>query len=336
MCDRRTGRQQPPRFTGLVGMNSDLGACRRSPKTGIGAAGSRRGRAGEASRDPTLPGGTVTCAFTDIEASTLLVRRLGDRYAEVLSEHRRIIRDTFHAADGVEIDRQGDAFFFAFPRARDAVAAAVEAQRAHARRIWPENAPVRVRIGIHTGEPTVGDEGYFGIDVVKAARICGAARGGQILVSETTRALAAAALPEGAHVFQAGERHLKDMDAPESVYVIGIDGAGGAGGDGTARRHLPIPAGWESDLEEQVGKLGTRLLADIGGRVAGSLGGLTGHRGSTAVRPMLGGEDLEDLAGRAVASLETRLRCGASAAALKAAHLARLGPRADGLRPDHG
>ena len=107
----------------------------------------------------------------------------------MLTAHRRIVRDTFAARDGIEIDTQGDAFFFVFPRARDAVAASVEAQRAHAAEPWPGDVDVRVRIGLHTGEPTVHKEGYVGLDVVRAARICTVGRGGQILLSETTRAL---------------------------------------------------------------------------------------------------------------------------------------------------
>jgi len=109
----------------------------------------------------SLPAGTITCVFTDMEASTALLKQLGDRYADLLRAHRRIVRDTFSPAGGVEIDTQGDSFFFAFPRAREAVAAAIEVQRAHARTVWPDEAVVRVRIGLHTGEPAVGDEGYL-------------------------------------------------------------------------------------------------------------------------------------------------------------------------------
>ena len=128
----------------------------------------------------TLPSGTITCVFTDVEGSTALLKRLGDRYRDVMTAHRRIVRDTFEPAGGVEIDTQGDSFFFAFPRAREAVAAAVDVQRAHARTAWPDDAAVRVRIGLHTGEPSVGDEGYLGLDVVRAARICGVGRGGSV------------------------------------------------------------------------------------------------------------------------------------------------------------
>jgi class 3 adenylate cyclase len=172
----------------------------------------------------TLPAGTVTCVFTDIEGSTALVKRLGDRYGDVLRTHRQIVRDTFGPSGGVEIDTQGDSFFFAFPRAREAVAAAVAVQRTHATTEWPEGAPVRVRIGLHTGEPTVGDEGYHGLDVVRAARICGVGRGGSVLLSETTRALMGSSVPEGVSVSAPDEQRLKGLDESELVYELRIDG----------------------------------------------------------------------------------------------------------------
>ncbi len=172
----------------------------------------------------TLPAGTITCVFTDIEGSTELLKRLGDRYGDVLTVHRRIVRDTFIASGGVEIDTQGDSFFFACPRAREAVAAAVEVQRAHAGTTWPDGSVVRVRIGLHTGEPTVGDEGYLGLDVVRAARICGVGRGGSVLLSETTRALVRTALPEGVSMSPGGEQRLKGLDEAEVVYELQIDG----------------------------------------------------------------------------------------------------------------
>jgi class 3 adenylate cyclase len=173
---------------------------------------------------PELPHGTVTFAFTDIEGSTALLKQLGDGFGDVLTSHRRLVRDTFADHRGVEIDTQGDAFFYVFERARDAVAAAAQVQRAHADHDWPPGVQVRVRIGLHTGEPTVGDEGYLGIDVVRAARLCGVCRGGQVLLSETTRALVGSALPEGVSVFPLGERHLKDIDEPERIFELEIDG----------------------------------------------------------------------------------------------------------------
>ena len=120
------------------------------------------------------------------------------------------------------MDTQGDAFFYSFPRARDAVRAAVEGQRALAEHEWPRGAEVRVRMGLHTGEPTLGEEGYLGLDVVRAARICSAGHGGQILVSETTRALLGNDVPSGVSVRDLGEQRLKDVQH-EHVYELALD-----------------------------------------------------------------------------------------------------------------
>jgi len=171
-----------------------------------------------------LPGGTVTFVFTDIEGSTRLLQELGDEeFGRVSSEHRRIVRETFGAQGGTEIDTQGDAFFFSFPRARDAVAAAVEAQRALRDHEWPGGRELLVRMGLHTGEPHIGDEGYLGLDVVRAARISAAGHGGQILVSETTRVLIGNQLPEGVAVHDLGGQHLKDIQH-EHIYELTVDG----------------------------------------------------------------------------------------------------------------
>ena len=159
-----------------------------------------------------LPAGTVTFLFTDIEGSTLLVRQLGESYGDVLNEHRRILREHLGGAGGLEIDTQGDAFFFSFVRARDAVRGAVAAQRALNRNDWRTEADVRIRMGLHTGEPALGAEGYHGIDVVRAARICSTGRGGQILMSETTRALIGNDLPDGVDIVDMGRQPLKDLD----------------------------------------------------------------------------------------------------------------------------
>ena len=172
-----------------------------------------------------LPGGTVTFLFTDIEGSTRLLQELGDDYGQVVADHRRLLREVFQAAGGNEVDTQGDAFFYSFPRARDAVRAAVDGQRALAAHEWPRGAEVRVRMGLHTGEPTVGEEGYVGLDVVRAARICSAGHGGQILLSETTRALLGNDLPEGVSVRDLGRQHLKDIQY-EHVYELALDESG--------------------------------------------------------------------------------------------------------------
>ncbi|HEY7707861.1 MAG TPA: adenylate/guanylate cyclase domain-containing protein [Gaiellaceae bacterium] len=173
----------------------------------------------------SLPGGTVTFLFSDIEGSTRLLEQLGDRYADVHREHRRIVREELSAAGGREIDTQGDAFFFSFTRAGDAVAGAVSAQRALGEHEWPEGAEVRVRMGLHTGEPTVGEEGYLGMDVVRAARICSAGHGGQILLSETTRALVGNNIPEGSEIRDLGEATLKDVQH-ERIFQLAFDDQG--------------------------------------------------------------------------------------------------------------
>jgi class 3 adenylate cyclase len=236
-----------------------------------------------------LPSGTVTFAFTDIEGSTALLKRLGERYGDILSDHRRIMRDTFGAASGVEIDTQGDAFFFAFPSARDAVGAAVEAQRAHAKHEWPDGSRVHVRMGLHTGEPALGEEGYLGLDVVRAARICTSARGGTVLLSESTRALLGSRLPDGVAVFPRGERHLKDLDEPERIYELDIEGVVPA----EAEEHAPTaspdrtrttPA--EELVEPPIEDFGAKLAADIQTKVLEKLERTLG--GKAPLSPALG------------------------------------------------
>jgi class 3 adenylate cyclase len=171
----------------------------------------------------SFPSGTVTFLFTDIEGSTRLLQELGDDYATVVGDHRRILREAFGAGGGREVDTQGDAFFYSFPRARDAVAAAVAGQRALAGHAWPGDASVRVRMGLHTGEPAVGEEGYVGLDVVRASRICSAGHGGQVLLSESTRALVGGDLPDGVTIRDLGEQHLKDVRA-ERIYQLDLAG----------------------------------------------------------------------------------------------------------------
>jgi predicted ATPase len=160
---------------------------------------------------PELPTGTVTFLFTDIEGSTRLLQELGDAYADVLAEHRRALREAWRQHDGIEVDTQGDAFFVAFARASDAVAAATDAQRALA------SGPVRVRMGLHTGEPLRADEGYVGFDVHRAARIAAAGHGGQVLLSQATVDLA------GADVRDLGLHRLKDLSAPERLFQLGTE-----------------------------------------------------------------------------------------------------------------
>ncbi|MBA2642694.1 MAG: adenylate/guanylate cyclase domain-containing protein [Actinobacteria bacterium] len=153
-----------------------------------------------------LPTGTVTFLFTDVEGSTRLLQEHGAAYAGLLAEHRVLLREAFAAHSGVEVDTQGDAFFVAFSRAADAVAAAHDASRALA------GGPIRVRMGVHTGEPVVTDEGYVGMDVHRAARIAAAAHGGQIVLSETTQRLL-----DDLSVRDLGEHRLKDLVRAERL-----------------------------------------------------------------------------------------------------------------------
>ncbi len=168
----------------------------------------------------SLPTGTVTFLFTDIEGSTLLLRRLGEDYVDVLALHRRLLRAAFKEGGGQEISNQGDEFFVAFSHARDALAAAVAAQRAIAAQPWPEGTFVRVRMGLHTGEPIVTEAGYVGMDVHRAARICAVGHGGQILLSQTTRDLVAEELPTAMILHDLGEHRLKDLASPEHLFQV--------------------------------------------------------------------------------------------------------------------
>ena len=171
-----------------------------------------------------LPTGTITLLFTDIEGSTQLLQQLGDRYATVLAGCRRLLREAFQQWNGYEVDSQGDAFFIAFARATDAISAAVAGQHALANHPWPDDAVVLVRMGLHTGEPSLVPEGYVGIDVHHAARIMEAAHGGQILLSQTTRQLIEHNLPDGVSLRDMGEHRLKDLQRPSHLFQLVIAG----------------------------------------------------------------------------------------------------------------
>jgi predicted ATPase len=148
--------------------------------------------------------------FTDVEGSTRLLHELGDGYVEVLAAHRRVLREAFAAHGGVEVDTQGDAFFYAFARASDALAAAEAGQAAL------DGGPVRVRMGVHTGEPTVTSEGYVGMDVHRAARVMAVGHGGQIVLSDSTARLAGEVA-----LRDLGEHRLKDLTAPVRLHQLG-------------------------------------------------------------------------------------------------------------------
>lgn len=164
---------------------------------------------------------TVTFLFTDVEGSTDLVRRLGDQaYSALLADHHRLLRDSVRAHQGREVDTQGDAFFIAFAEAIDAAAAALAIQRAVGTHPWPATTPLRVRVGLHTGDALRTGTGYVGMDVHRAARICAAGYGGQILVSQTTRDAVLDRLPDQATLRLLGRYRLKDLQEPEALYQL--------------------------------------------------------------------------------------------------------------------
>ena len=156
--------------------------------------------------------------FSDIEGSTALLGRLGDRYGEALAAQRAIIRAAVSASGGHEMGTEGDSFFVVFRSAADAVACCVAAQRALAGQAWPGGVVVRVRMGLHTGEPVRHQDGYVGMDVHRAARIAAAAHGGQVVLSDATGLLVQPRLPAGVSLRDLGLHRLKDLQAPERIY----------------------------------------------------------------------------------------------------------------------
>jgi len=165
-----------------------------------------------------LPTGTVTLLFSDIEGSTALLGRLGERYGDALSAQRVLMRAAFSASGGQEVGTEGDSFFAVFSSAGDAVRCCVAAQRALAGHDWPGGAAVRVRMGLHSGEPARHEDGYIGMDVHRAARIAAAAHGGQVVLSEATRRLVGAPVAADVSLRDLGWHRLKDIKAPERIY----------------------------------------------------------------------------------------------------------------------
>jgi class 3 adenylate cyclase len=162
--------------------------------------------------------------FTDVDSSSELVKRLGEEYGSVLATHRELLRTAFTKHDGVEVDTQGDAFFVVFRRVRDAVTAAVAAQRALAEHAWPHDVGITVRIGLHTGEPHRAEHGYVGLAVHRAARICTLAHGGQVLLSRATAGITDDDAIPGVALRDLGKHRLKDIDRPEQVFQLVADG----------------------------------------------------------------------------------------------------------------
>src|SRR5499426_2511085 len=171
-----------------------------------------------------LPDGTLTMLHTDIENSTPLTVHLRDRYPEVLATHCALSRAAFDAHEGREVDTQGDSFFVVFRRATQAVAAAVAIQRALAAQAWPEGGAVRVRIGMHTGEPIPTAAGYTGLDVIRGARIKETGHGGQVLLSASTAAIVQDALLDELGLRDLGAHRLKSLPRPERLFQLLIPG----------------------------------------------------------------------------------------------------------------
>ena len=171
-----------------------------------------------------LPTGFVTLLMTDIEASTALLHQLGDRYRDLLNDVRGILRAAVSRAGGREIDARADEFFAVFERAVDAVEAAAAIQRGLGKRSWPDDLDVRVRIGIHSGRPTLTDVGYIGLAVHTTARVCAAAHGGQVVISGETRAAVGGSAPTGIRFRSLGRHRLPGLAHAEALFQVEADG----------------------------------------------------------------------------------------------------------------
>ena len=174
-----------------------------------------------------LPTGFVTLLMTDIEGSTALLRRLGDRYGDLLNDVRGILRAAVLRASGREIDARADEYFAVFERAPAAVAAAVAIQRAIGARAWPDDLEVRVRVGIHSGRPTLTDVGYIGLAVHTTARVCSAAHGGQIVLSGGARAAAESSVPADVRFRSLGRHRLPGLPEAEALFQAQAKGLRG-------------------------------------------------------------------------------------------------------------
>jgi class 3 adenylate cyclase len=272
----------------------------------------------------SLPRGTVTFLFTDIEGSTELLRALGTGYGNVRAEHGRLIEDSCSANAGHVIDTQGDAYFAAFDRAADAVAAAVDVQRKLAAVDWPEGMQLRVRMGLHTAEPFLDGTGYFGLGVHRASRICAAAHGGQILVSNATAGIVEDLESKEFELRDLGEFRLKDIARPQRLFELRVQGL---------EREFAPPKGLDDEsARDPYGRVGTLLGTDIvhWGRVLRALGDeATAEITSTHRRVVQesvaahGGTTIEAVADNVIAAFEDArdaITCAASTRALLQRH----------------
>jgi predicted ATPase/class 3 adenylate cyclase len=231
-----------------------------------------------------LPSGTVTFLFTDVEGSTRLLERLGELYRDILHGHHVIMRAAIAAGEGHEVATEGDSFFAVFPTISGALRATAQAQQELAQNSWPEGVAVRVRMGLHTGEGILGGDNYLGMDVHRAARIAGAAHGGQVLLSGATQGLAEACLPPATRLRDLGPHRLKDLSRPERLYQLVLEGL---------EQDFPPPRTLEARPNNLPAQL-TRFIgrADEIARISELLGGnrlvtLTGTGGTGKTRVAL-------------------------------------------------
>ncbi len=268
-----------------------------------------------------LPRGTVTFVFTDLEGSTRLLQQFGrDGYSRILADHHRLLRAAFAEHEGAEVDTQGDALFVAFRTARDAVDAAVAAQRALAAHDWPEGAHVRVRMGLHTGEALVDHDRYVGVAVHRAQRVSVSAHGGQVLLSNATREMVEDELPRGVALRDLGEQRLKDLDRPARLYQLDIDGL--------ASDFPPVRAEAAAPFEATPAPTGLRrVVATREGRTAVAAGALLVLAGVVAAFALARHNDSADVLAGADAlavidpssnDVSERLDVGATPAAVAA------------------
>jgi class 3 adenylate cyclase len=253
--------------------------------------------------DVALPRGTVTFLFSDIEESTELVRRLGgDLFAAIRGDHRRLLREAFAAHGGYEIETSGDGFFVVFDSAREAVAAAADAQLAVAAFEWPSEAEVRVRMGLHTAEPYLAEDGYVGLGVHRAARICDAARGGQILLSNASAGIVEDAELPGVELVDLGEHRLKGLPRAQRLVQLSVTSlpsrfdpprtpAAAARRPGTGTFLLTDLSGWRDILKALGDEGSAALMADYYAAVAAAVeanGGTAIERGGDSVVAVFG------------------------------------------------
>ncbi|MDP8957245.1 MAG: tetratricopeptide repeat protein [Actinomycetota bacterium] len=227
-----------------------------------------------------LPTGTVTFLFTDIEGSTNLARTLGFRWPQVLEEHNSVVRNAIRAHDGIDVRTEGDAFFAVFRSPNDAVRAAAAAQRSIAEHRWPGDGPLRVRMGMHTGDGRLAGDDYVGVDVHRAARIAAAGHGGQVLLSDASKILVGEGLTDGLALRDLGQHRLKDFDEPQHIYQLEIEGLEV---EFPPLNTLDVPSRLPVQLTSFIGR--ERELHEIGGLLERSrLVTLTGPGGSGKTR----------------------------------------------------